>query len=61
MMNEITRLDIEIAIAKLNSLLAVLGDIRDSEAIWKDTSMISRVDRIWKDVEKFQEALDDSI
>jgi len=60
MMNDITRLDIEVSIAKLNSLLAVLGDIRDGDAIWKDTEMIRRIDRLWKSIEELQLELDNS-
>ena len=61
MMNEITRLDIEIAIAKLTSLLAVLSDVRESNAVWKDMEMIGRVERIWKQVDDLQTELDNSL
>ena len=60
-MNEVTRLDVDMAIAKLNALLAVLDNIRDSNAVWKDLEMIKRVERIWKSIEALQSELDESI
>ena len=60
-MNEVTRLDIAVAIGKLDTVLAGLQDVRDSNAIWQDVAMIERVERIWKQLEKLQEELDNSI
>ena len=61
MMNEVTRLDVEIAIAKTGTVIYSLQDIRECNAIWKDPPMIEKVERIWKQLEELQEFLDNSI
>ena len=61
MMNEITRLDVEIAKAKLGTVLGALDDARQADAIWKDLEMIKGMDRLWKMIENLQEKLDNSI
>ena len=60
-MNEVTRLDVEIAIAKTGTVIYSLQDLLDTNAIWKTPPMIEKVNDIWKRLEKLQEELDNSI
>jgi len=61
MMDEITYENIIIAKAKIGALEAVLDDLRQCDAVWKDIEIVGRVDRLWKDLEKLSEQLDNTI